>query len=762
MTLLAPLALLGLLAAPAIVAMYLLRLRRKETVVSSIFLWRGFVADLEANAPWQRLRRSLLLLVQLLLVGVLVLLAARPAMERPAGLARDLVVVVDVSASMAATDVAPSRLEAAKQATIGALADLPAGGTVSVIAAGRTARVVANATSDRARARAAIAALAPTAARGDLGDALRLADALAARSADAEILVATDAAGAVPAVRVGVPVRVLPVGRARHNQAIVAVAVRVAPSGVGRSLFIGIANTDIEAAERRLVVSADGIPIEARDVFLDPQTRTEVVVDDLPEGIAAVEVALLGPEGADPGRPADDLVLDDRAWAIVPEARLRRVLLVSEGDPYLATALSYLPETELYGVRPADYGPATHPELFDLVVFEATLPADLPDRPILAIAPPRSSPLGEVTGTLEEPGIGSLDPGEPLLRYVDLSTVHIAEAKRLVLPEWARMVIPGPGGAPLLYAGDRDGLRTAVLAFEPRRSDLPLQVAFPILIANLAGELMAADESPVQPLAPGDPVELSIPEGASGLRVERPDGSAHELVPGTPGARTVTYAATDLLGVYTVTPLGPVPASPGPGETVGPTVSPPGSPSSSASGSPSAPGSPSPTGSSSPGGPAGSGGPNPSPPPADATAPRRFAVDLLDLGESTIAPGSAANLEALGQPAGGPARVGERPPARDEIWPWLAALALAGLLVEWIVYERDGLARLQRGVSARLGRLGGSDRTDDRRGERRGEGGGKDGGEGGGRHGERGGAPAPGDRTVRPARPSPVTSEGSR
>ena len=50
----------------------------------------------------------------------------------------------------------------------------------------------------------------------------------------------------------------------------------------------------------------------------------------------------------------------------MPPDRLRRILLVSEGDPYLETALAYLPNTELYGVAPKDYGAATHPELFDL------------------------------------------------------------------------------------------------------------------------------------------------------------------------------------------------------------------------------------------------------------------------------------------------------------------------------------------------------------------------------------------------------------
>ena len=111
-----PLALLGLLFIPVVVAMYLLKLRRDETFVPSTLLWARLIADVEANAPWQKLRRSLLLLLQLLLVVILALLAARPFFERPAGLARDVVLVIDTSASMAATDVAPNRLEAAKVA----------------------------------------------------------------------------------------------------------------------------------------------------------------------------------------------------------------------------------------------------------------------------------------------------------------------------------------------------------------------------------------------------------------------------------------------------------------------------------------------------------------------------------------------------------------------------------------------------------------------------------------------------------------------
>jgi len=689
-----PLALLGLLFIPAVLAMYMLKLRRNQAVVPSTLLWSRLLTDVEANAPWQRLRRSLLLLLQLLLVIVIALLAARPFLERPTGLARDIVLILDTSASMAATDVSPTRLDAAKAAAIDALKDLPTGGKVSVIAADRTARIVVNETSDLGRVRQAVNDLQASTMPGDLGDALELASKLAARSGDAQVLVATDAAIAtMPTVRVGAPVKVLSVGRDRKNQAIVALAVRTAPSTVTRSVFIGVANLDLEAAQRRIEVWGDGNLLEARDISIDAQARSDVVIDDIPNEIRALEIRLVGQDPTSSVAP-DHLAIDDRAWAVIPPDRTRLILVVGEGDPYLETALSYLPNVELYGVTPAEYGPASARKdgrPWDLVIFEAALPTTLPDSPILAIAPPRTSPLGQVDGTLKEPGIGSVDPAEPILRYVDLSTTHIAEAAKLVLPDWARTVIPGPKGAPLLYAGSRSGLPTAVLAFEPRQSDLPLQVAFPILLANLTGELLGGSAAPTEALEPGTPVSLTIPSGATGLTVTRPDGTTTDLVPSASGGAAVTFARTDLLGIYTVTPVLGAGASTTPGATAGASAGP------SAGASPLA--SPGP-----------SSGASATPPPAiDPYAPVHFAVDLFDVGESTIAPGSAAAIEALGTAPGAspaPGAAGTDAPAttRDELWVPLLLIVLVALCVEWAVYHRDAVTRMRRDLAARFGR----------------------------------------------------------
>ncbi|HTK44902.1 MAG TPA: VWA domain-containing protein [Patescibacteria group bacterium] len=713
MSFLSPLALLGLLFVPVVLAMYLLKLRRDERIVPSTLLWQRLLSDVEANAPWQRLRRSLLLLLQLLLVALLAILAARPFLERPAGLAGDVVVVLDTSASMGATDIPPDRLTEAKAQVLQRLHDLPADGTVSVIAAGRTARVVVNGTNDIGRVRAAIDGITVSSATGDLGDALNLANALAARAGDAEILVATDAALAIkPSARLDHKVSVIQVGRERKNQAIVALAVRPAPSGVTRSVFVSIANLDIEPARRAVQLYVDGVLREAREpMTLDPQTRTEVIVDDVPRTASVIEVRLVNEAGKEGG---DSLGVDDRAWAVVPPDRLRRILLVGPGDPYLETALTFLPSTELYGVTPDKYGPDTHPELFDLVIFESFLPPQLPGAAVLAIAPPATSDLGEVIGTLTDPGIATLPTDDPILRYVDLSSVHIGKATELALPAWARSVIPGPRGVPLLYLGEHGGRRAAVMAFLPRNSDLPLQVAFPVLMSNLLGELLGGSAAPTQALSPGDPVTIPVPAGATSVKVTRPDGSVVELAPATADAPAVSFSQTDQLGVYTSTPVFAA-ATPGPtgGATLAPIAT-------------ATPGSSVPPASLAPGAAA---TPVPTAPPADPNAPVRFAVDLFDPSESDIAPGSPTSITLLGRQSGAPATPGasagaspaasptpsasapaggagggitqERPAARDELWDVVVLVVIGVLLVEWLVYHRDAVTRLWRGLRRR-------------------------------------------------------------
>src|SRR5438477_11756226 len=101
---------------PSLLILYFLKLRRREIPVSSTLLWKKAIQDLQVNAPFQRLRRNLLLFLQLLLLLLLCFAFARPIANMTPGAGKLTVILIDRSASMSATDLkGHSRLDEAKK-----------------------------------------------------------------------------------------------------------------------------------------------------------------------------------------------------------------------------------------------------------------------------------------------------------------------------------------------------------------------------------------------------------------------------------------------------------------------------------------------------------------------------------------------------------------------------------------------------------------------------------------------------------------------
>lgn len=631
---------------PVIVALYLLKLRRTEQAVSSVYLWRRMVRDVEANAPWQRLRRNLLLLLQLLILAALILALARPFTRSAGASGQAEIIILDTSASMAATDVAPSRLAAA-QVQARQLADtLPDTARVTVIAAGSGAQVLVASSQDHREVHLAIDSLQAGADGSDLTAALELASAIAARQPDTEIAVFSDGRVSLPErLALKGRLRYVPLGHSGENQAIAALSVQ---SGAGGRLigFAQVTNYGSQPAQRRLALYTDGYLASVHDVNLAAGGSVPVIVEDLPADLEVLEARLEG---------EDALPLDDRAWAVFQSSKPTGTVLVSEGNLFLETALSLLPDVELTVAKPDDWETGITIEHSDTVTIErsnvstatltildayAPITAPLPAGNLLFIAPPRSTVYFSVTGTVTQPvpravGAGaSSGDADPLLAagsagHVNLADVSVLDAVRLPLPDWARLVIAGDTereSVPLLMAGQVDGRRVAVLAFDLRRSDLPLQVAFPLLMANLAGWLApgSGGDVPAQ-VAPGSPVTLVLPPDVDSATFTRPDGSTAQIA--AESGRAV-FADTARLGVY--------------GAAWG----------------------------------------------EDRQA--RFAVNLFSPEESDVRPAAELPLTSAGE---GDVQTAVQE-GRHEWWRTVACMALALLVIEWLVYQRATLARL--------------------------------------------------------------------
>lgn len=650
MSLLAPLALIAAgIIGPIIVAMYLLKLRREERTVSSTFLWQRMVRDVEANAPWQRLRRNWLLLLQLIILALLVLALARPFFFTEGIAGRNLVIVLDRSASMGATDEGASRLEAAKQQAIRLIDQLPDGGRATVIAAGGTQmEVPASATTDRRELRTAINSIELSiGGSSDLAQALTLASALVSREEQGEVAIVSDGNVVIPEdLEVPATVSYFPVGTRQDNVAISALVLQ--PGVAGQTLFVQATNYDPDSTvTRRVDVYLDGNLFNAYNMTLEPG-REESIVAEVPATAEVVEARLSG---------SDALPLDDQAWAVSRLGDVTNVRVVGPGNRFLQTGLDLLPSVSATTVPTTTTRFEETAAQVPVTILDRVLPAELPAGNLLFIAPPRSTEFFSVTGTIEFPSVQPAVGEEPLLRNVSLSEVSILEATRIVPGTWARVVVDSDGG-PLLVAGERNGRRIVVLAFDLLRSDLPLQVAFPLLLSNIINFLAPGSGAEAALLAPGEPLTLQIDPAITEVRLTLPDGT--QL--GTAGGlfqtaetlqmqdEQVIYAATNQLGIYTVEAFR-----------------------------------------------------------ADELEARlRYAVNLFAPNESQVQPQPELAVSQTGglQSAAGP----QDQQARQEFWRWLAALALLVLVVEWLVYQRGGVVALLdrlRGRTQHTGRARG-------------------------------------------------------
>jgi hypothetical protein len=183
------------IAIPALLILYFLKLRRRDVEVSTTLLWKKAVEDLQANAPFQKLRRNILLLLQLLALAAALLALGQPQMQGSTPLGRKNVILLDRSASMSAIDgdarpgTTTTRLEAAKKKAIElvdslrepGLFDKDVADEAMVIAFDSSADVRQTFTSDKTVLKAAIDAVEPTDGPTLYDEAFRLAKAHAPR-----------------------------------------------------------------------------------------------------------------------------------------------------------------------------------------------------------------------------------------------------------------------------------------------------------------------------------------------------------------------------------------------------------------------------------------------------------------------------------------------------------------------------------------------------------------------------------------------------
>ncbi len=532
-----------------ILLLYVLRLKRRERIISSTMLWPTALRDLQANSPWQKLRSSLLMWLQIAFIALCVLALVRPAMRVLGIGGQNMAIILDASASMQATDVAPSRFAHAQNEALKLVSALSAGDSATIISAGAQTRVLASPTTDKNALKRAINLARAGDTPNNLGDAIQLASSLLQNKKGAQIYVLSD--GSVPAlqdVATGSSgLQFVKIGNRNNNLAITALDARRGYSqGSQYQIFATVRNFSDREQTVNLELSRDGNVVAVRPLTIGAKDQQSQLFDDLNIGPGLWSVRF----DAD-----DDLKSDNIAWTQIAPQRALRVLLVSDGNLFLERALNINPEVKLFETNLARYASARAKSDFDVVVCDGQIPPDENQTNQLIFgAVDANSPVTK-NGVAPSPTVVDWDKKNPVTQFAPWSDVRFAQALAVTIKPWAQTLVDSER-TPLIVAGQRGAHRVVWCGFDLAQTDLPLRVAFPIFITNAVRWLSGANGlGDTQTLRAGQPIPLDVPKTVRNISITTPDNSKQTLAIADNGdsndQAAPQFSGADRVGVYT-------------------------------------------------------------------------------------------------------------------------------------------------------------------------------------------------------------------
>ena len=710
MTFLTPLyaAVAAAIAVPSLVILYFLKLKRRDLEISSTLLWKKAIQDLQANAPFQKLRRNILLLLQLLVLAAAILALGQPQFNSIKTTGGRHVILIDRSASMNATDeeakgTAVSRLDAAKTEALNfiqglsepGLIEKDTGDTAMVIAFDREASVVQQFTGDKRKLSDAVRSIVPSDGPSLLEPAVRLARAQAPRLilqdtriidgqpvTDIKVIegisdrwpislhVYTD--GKLPDAdrAVAGPSDTVEFHRFgkpdTQNVGIVAMrADREFDTPANVLLFAGLQNTDPSPVKVDVQLILEGTQGPIKEVTIPgsndkgPGNAGVSFKFDRPEATAVELIVRRANSIAD---SLDAFATDDRGWLMIPPARALRLALVTNGNLFLRQALAVLPQSG-------------EPTLFTPAEYQAALKTGKGFEFDVTVVDGVALEWGDRKNTLP-PGRFLVFNAIP--NAVDAATIKPTPAGQSPDSLGAVLVPLGESGPSTMVSWQRDhpAFRSLNLdnldIFKSLKAEIPTGSTAQILGESTAGpvffELITSDARALvatfDPTASDWPFDISFVVFLSYATDYLGTGGGWAVARSSQPGLTLSDRLPDNSSGVECTGPG--------GITVGAGLAPDGSASFgpfpkvgiyTASWS----------------GPGAAGDLS-----ANGVSKRRLAVNLLDPVESDIRAAQEiklASTDAVAKPGetGGSVRI---------LWPWMLLAALAVVMLEWFVYNR--------------------------------------------------------------------------
>lgn len=528
MKLFSPWGLLGLLAIPPFVLMYILKQNLKEQKVPSLYLWNEVLKNTKATKPWDKFRKNLLFFIQLLALLLLIFALTTPFINFKGSDYENVIIVIDNTGSMNAKIDGESRLEQSKDKAKETIKKLSPSTAITLVTSAKNTKVELSSVKSKDEVLNKLNNIKSNNETGDINESISLIKAMTKNYKSYKVIYFSDSKVNLE----GINGELVYVGNTGENVSLNYINTSIV-NGELKAL-VRATNFSEGKLNRNISLYADGKITGVKTVDINPLETKTIYFDNIPKNTKYIMSEI---------KEEDALIEDNKIYNIVKQDVKSKIILYSDKNTFLEKAISHLNWVELYKGKKED----ALADDYNLYIFDNYMPKDLPKRGnILFISPEAKNEFFNVGEEIKGDVAKAVDG--TFSRFLENTSFSVSKLKKIEKPSWATSILR-VGDNEGAFLGEKNGRRVGVISFYLQNSDFPLTTEFPIFISNTLSYLTDRNQSMLSSYSCGDMVEISPLPDTEKLQIIKPskDKLSLELTGGVKN-----FTATNEIGIYDI------------------------------------------------------------------------------------------------------------------------------------------------------------------------------------------------------------------
>ena len=503
-----------LLTIPPVIMLYILKRKYKEEVISSSLLWKEVYKNTRANAPWEKFKKNIMLLLQIIIILSVILALMSPFITMGGKSYKNIIMVIDNTASMNTIyDDSNSRLEQGKTLAKEYLNSTKEGTNTYIISYDGTSNLLLNGDFNKSNASSIIDKISTSYGSGDISDVVSFVKAIGdGIGEEYEALIFTDKQVAISDING----RIVYLGNSGLNASVDNVSHKFVDDKVkvianvtnnGDSLYEG----DFSLYNGEELAAVEGVTLQVGE-----SKTLSFELDSLNSDYLKGELSR-----------KDILIEDNTYYHVVNENKVKKILLVTDENVFLEKAFGIIENTEVYKTN--DVSNITDNDEYDLYVFDNKMPEVMPRKGSILFINPNSN---EFFNVLEGGEIGQATAVKgSVSSYLEDTQFTLSEYNIIETPYYGTNILTIDDNS-IGFKGEINDRKIAALSFDLHSTDFALKKEFPILIYELGEELISTGMVYSNNFKAGEKIVVKSSDFESEINVTYPTGDIKGLKSG--------------------------------------------------------------------------------------------------------------------------------------------------------------------------------------------------------------------------------------